>query len=548
VSRTDQAAAGRRLAPLRAGDPPELGGYRLLGRVREDDATVVFQARDQDGPLVEVTTARVVDERLRDRLHAQVAARRTVRFPGAAIVAVDVDGPLPYVVTEHVDGPVLREAVTSGGPLAPPALEGLAVALATALAALHSAGTTHGAVSPDSVVLSATGPRLVGLGLPGDRDARRRRGGGSGDQRSGGAPADILAWGRSVLYAGTGRLPATGEAAPLDLLSPVLRPAVERALDADPARRPSARTLLVHLVGGSGLAAPAARPGQTQPRAGGPGRSRRATSPAVGRRAAAGVALLLTLGLTGAGLAARAGQPAMPRTPPVSEQAAPEQVAPEQVAPEQAAPEQVAPEPAVPGAAAPREPAPPDPPPPAPAVAADQPLQLTADGLAALPFGAAEDAVVAELTRRLGPPDEVSDLVEGSQGTGSCGRGFTRRVRWGWLTLAFSDAPTRRAPAGTRHFYNWLLREPFPGLHQNPDPAVAEPVLTTAAGIGLGSPVQQVRDAYGPGLRILEEYSQHAWFQVEGISGYYSTDLPYDWQARDVVYELWDNAPCEGDR
>ncbi len=534
MSRTDQAAAGRRLAPLRAGDPPELGAYRLLGRVREDDAAVVFQARDPDGALVEVTTPRFADERLRDRLHYQVAARRTVRFPGAAIVSVDVDGPLPYVVTEHVDGPVLREAVTTGGPLAPPALEGLAVALATALAALHSAGTAHGSVSPDSVVLSATGPRLVGLGLPGEHDGRRRRSGGSAGQRSGGAPADVLAWGGSVLYAGTGRLPAAGETAPVDLLGPALRPAVERALDTDPARRPSARTLLVHLVGGTGLAAPTARPGQPPPRGrGGPGRSRRTTAPAAGRRAAAGVALLLTLGLTGAGLAARAGSPAAPGTPPVSEPPVSEPAAPV---------------PAVPPPPDAEEPAPLDPPPPAPTVAVDQPLQLTADGLGALPFGAAEDAVMAELTRRLGPPDEVSDLVEGSQGTGSCGRGFTRRVRWGWLTLAFSDAPTRRAPPGTRHFYDWLLREPFPGLHQNPDPAGAEPDLSTAAGIGLGSGVQQLRDAYGPGLTILKDYSQHAWFQAAGITGYYSKDLPYDWQARDVVYELWDSAPCEGDR
>ncbi len=514
MSRTDQAAAGRRLAPLRAGDPPELGAYRLLGRVREDDAAVVFQARDPDGALVEVTTPRFADERLRDRLHHQVAARRTVRFPGAAIVSVDVDGPLPYVVTEHVDGPVLREAVTSGGPLAPPALEGLAVALATALAALHSAGTAHGSVSPDSVVLSATGPRLVGLGLPGEHDGRRRR---SGVRRPafGRSPGRRPGLGRVGPVRGDRAPPGRRRDRPVDLLGPALRPAVERALDTDPARRPSARTLLVHLVGGTGLAAPTARPGHA------------------GRRGAAGVALLLTLGLTGAGLAARAGSPAAPGTPPVSEPPVSEPAAPV---------------PAVPPPPDAEEPAPLDPPPPAPTVAVDQPLQLTADGLGALPFGAAEDAVMAELTRRLGPPDEVSDLVEGSQGTGSCGRGFTRRVRWGWLTLAFSDAPTRRAPPGTRHFYDWLLREPFPGLHQNPDPAGAEPDLSTAAGIGLGSGVQQLRDAYGPGLTILKDYSQHAWFQAAGITGYYSKDLPYDWQARDVVYELWDSAPCEGDR
>lgn len=73
--------------------------------------------------------------------------------------------------------------------------------------------------------------------------------------------ADIFAWGGLVAYAGTGRLPfGTGpvevlayrivhEAPDLDGLDPTPRRLVERAMAKDPARRPSARGLLMELLG-----------------------------------------------------------------------------------------------------------------------------------------------------------------------------------------------------------------------------------------------------------------------------------------------------------
>src|SRR5690606_41730748 len=81
---------------------------------------------------------------------------------------------------------------------------------------------------------------------------------------------DIFAWGSLMTFAGTGRPPCgTGGAAELifrvvnhapvlDGLDERIRPLVERALDKDPARRPTAQQLLDRLLGRSqGRAGPA---------------------------------------------------------------------------------------------------------------------------------------------------------------------------------------------------------------------------------------------------------------------------------------------------
>ncbi|MEV0586129.1 hypothetical protein [Nonomuraea sp. NPDC050310] len=139
----------------------------------------------------------------------------------AKLVDADLEGERPYVVSEYVPGPTLRQVVAEQGPYGCDELYRLASATVTALAAVHEAGTAHGAVDPDHVLLGPEGPRLIGLGAAGAEE---------------GPPADIAAWAELIEFAAGGELDRA------------LRELVGQARDPDPGRRPDARRLLLSLL------------------------------------------------------------------------------------------------------------------------------------------------------------------------------------------------------------------------------------------------------------------------------------------------------------
>ncbi|MFD0536856.1 DUF4389 domain-containing protein [Actinomadura luteofluorescens] len=146
------------------------------------------------------------------------AARRVHRFCTAPVIDAELDQDPPYIVTEYIDGPSLEKAVSERGPLPGSDLEGLAVGVATALAAIHGAGIVHRDLKPANVLLSSTGPRVIDFGIARALDAA------DGPTRTGqfvGTPSyiapevlrgepveqasDVFSWGCVVAYAGTGR-------------------------------------------------------------------------------------------------------------------------------------------------------------------------------------------------------------------------------------------------------------------------------------------------------------------------------------------------------
>src|SRR5207247_10754788 len=109
------------------------------------------------------------------------------------------------------------------GPLGASHLEGLAVGVAAACAAIHAAGLVHRDLKPANVLLSYFGPRVIDFGIAralDDASAQVTRAGTvvgtpawMAPEQLAGAPvttaADVFAWGGLVAYAGTGR-PAFG--------------------------------------------------------------------------------------------------------------------------------------------------------------------------------------------------------------------------------------------------------------------------------------------------------------------------------------------------
>ncbi|RCV54656.1 serine/threonine-protein kinase [Marinitenerispora sediminis] len=267
-----------RIKPLRTGDPHELGGYRLLGRLGRGGMGTVYLAEDTSGRLVAVKLIHPDlsdDEDFRRRFAREVrSARRVARFSTAAVLDARLDGDPLFIVSEYVPGPNLAQAVAADGPMRGGTLESLAMGVAAALAAIHGTGIVHRDLKPANVLLSSVGPKVIDFGIARamDDDSAVTR-----SSQLMGTPAylapelvlgqdvtpasDIFSWGCLVAYAGTGKAPFDAPTVPAVLhrissgepdlggLDPEMRDLVLPALEKDPARRPTAQQLLNRLFG-----------------------------------------------------------------------------------------------------------------------------------------------------------------------------------------------------------------------------------------------------------------------------------------------------------
>ncbi|WP_084685234.1 serine/threonine-protein kinase [Nonomuraea coxensis] len=265
----------------------QVGPFRVLRKLGEGGMGVVHLAEDASGRRVALKTMRpelAAREEFRRRFGKEAeAARRVARFCTAPVLDAGFDGGVAYLATEYVEGPDLA-AVVRQAPLTGANLEALAIGVATALTAIHQAGVVHRDLKPSNVLLSPVGPRVIDFGIAqlaetsGHAPATLAQGMGTpaymSPEQARGEPAtpasDVFSWGSLVAYAGTGRPPfGTGgvaevvyrvihHAPALDGLDERVRPLVERALDKDPARRPSAQQLMDLLMGRSAVPVDAA--------------------------------------------------------------------------------------------------------------------------------------------------------------------------------------------------------------------------------------------------------------------------------------------------
>ncbi|MWA01013.1 protein kinase [Actinomadura sp. LD22] len=272
------APAPRELGP---DDPTRVGRYRIEARIGEGGMGAVYLGRDPGGRAVAVKVVRpdlAGNKVFLARFHDEAAnAERVASFCTAQVLEHGEDLGLAYMVTEYIEGPSLLDHVTGTGPLSPGMLHGVAVGVAAALVAIHSAGLVHRDLKPSNVLLSISGPRVIDFGIARALDAA------SSHTRTGqvvGTPGwfapeqitanrittavDVFAWGCLVAFAASGRNPfgqgsfellaarAVHAEPELGELPEPLSRLVRSALRKDPEQRPSARDLLLALVGGAG--------------------------------------------------------------------------------------------------------------------------------------------------------------------------------------------------------------------------------------------------------------------------------------------------------
>lgn len=264
------------IAPLEAGEPRQLGQFRVVGRIGEGGQGIVYLGENPEGERAAIKLLHVKfsgDAIARSRFAREArAAQRVASFCTAGVVDVDLEGDTPYIASEYIEGRSLREVVEAEGPLRGTALQRLAIGTATALTAIHQAAIVHRDFKPDNVLIAADGPRVVDFGIARILDST-----GTITSRAIGTPAymapeqisgadvgphtDVFAWGATIAFAATGETVFAGGSiavvlnrilnheVDVDAMPEPLRGVVRAALAKAPTERPSADQILLRMLG-----------------------------------------------------------------------------------------------------------------------------------------------------------------------------------------------------------------------------------------------------------------------------------------------------------
>lgn len=274
---------------LEAGDPRQVGRYRIVARLGAGGMGRVYLGRSPGGRAVAVKVVRpelAEDAEFRRRFAREVAAARRVNGAfTAGVVDADPEGSPAWLATVYVPGPSLGEAVAAHGPWPQEQVLSLGAGLAEGLEVIHAAGVVHRDLKPSNVLLAADGPRVIdfGISLAGEASVLTRTGTMPGTPgfmspeqltaRPVGPACDVFALGAVLVFAATGAGPfGTGsghvlnfrtvyEEPDLSALPAALRAVVARCLAKGPGERPGPAELLDLLAGAprGGQATPVGR-------------------------------------------------------------------------------------------------------------------------------------------------------------------------------------------------------------------------------------------------------------------------------------------------
>lgn len=147
----------------------EIGGYQLVRLLGTGGTGKVWEVRDAGGhpfALKLLHPQLALDETYRKRIFREAKLLSKVRSEGVIRVCdVEVDSAEPFVVTELVHGPSLKQYVQTQVKL--PLAEALQIArrLLEILESVHAVGVVHRDVKPANILLGEQGPVLIDFGI-----------------------------------------------------------------------------------------------------------------------------------------------------------------------------------------------------------------------------------------------------------------------------------------------------------------------------------------------------------------------------------------------
>src|SRR5690625_4122940 len=136
------------MQPLTANDPHSIGPHRLLARLGAGGMGRVYLARTSDDHLCALKVVKeelAHDSQFRARFAREIRTAQRVRGPFTpSVVDADPDTEVPWMATEYIPGPTLKEAVFRAGVFPEPSLRVLALGLARALEKIGRASCREG--------------------------------------------------------------------------------------------------------------------------------------------------------------------------------------------------------------------------------------------------------------------------------------------------------------------------------------------------------------------------------------------------------------------
>lgn len=231
-----------------------IGSFRLRGHRGGGGFSDVYEATDHNGARIAVKVLRAspgdvdsVSARFRREceLLERLDSRRVAR-----IISSNLDGPTPWIASEFIDGPNIREAISERGCLDRDGAIALTATLSAVIRDIHEAGIAHRDLSPNNVLLGSNGPVVIDFG-----SARMELGGQAGSVLSIGTPfyaspemvsgamssfpADLYSLARVIQFALTGA-EETRWSFVDELGNDEIWRKLDQCLESDPKSRPSA--------------------------------------------------------------------------------------------------------------------------------------------------------------------------------------------------------------------------------------------------------------------------------------------------------------------
>ena len=136
--------------------------YRLLDVLGQGGMGVVYKAEDRRlhrFVALKLLPDRISSDRVaRDRFHREAQAASALNHPGICTVYdVGEENGCAFIAMEYLEGPTLDRLIATG-PAPESTVIGIALDIADALDAAHTAGIVHRDIKPANILVNARGP------------------------------------------------------------------------------------------------------------------------------------------------------------------------------------------------------------------------------------------------------------------------------------------------------------------------------------------------------------------------------------------------------